>query len=1034
MSVIITAYDQGGNGRVIDLYDGDTVSLVYNFTDLQKLTGKSNYTRDFRVPATANNSALFGHQYEATLISTNSVNTNIRRKFKAHISIDGIPIIDGYIQFRAAFITNNTVADYSLVFFGETIDLLADVKDRFISELVIDEEQQTRVKVIPSSIDAVNVGAVDPSTGYDYSDNRLKFALIDKGQKISHTGARLVDNLPLERTDLTPAFSLLFLLQLINEQFLTTQKLELSNSIAQHLSTIYLPYANDVNKGKFILENPVTANFYALHSPGVPTTTAITSWTPQSINGQTQYVATLPSFTVNVDDASGLSGSGRVYTFPFNAQGLITGGLQLQSDGPVNTGLRLYFKVTTGASTFYFSPLGAYDPVTFKTTDPVSGWQVYNPIFDPATPNSIAAPIIDKCTATASANTWQFYETDTVELLLVAQYDVYAAGTTVYLSNIDNGTNYGQTSGWTITNLANTATDQYIQFSKMAPEYLITDLINDILKAHNGILLPDRTSPNKVKMYTMAEYLAAGSLDDWTDLIDITSDITLTPTTEYQTKRQYFTYTDGNDYLNEVYRNGAYRTYGRLDLFDSSSDFTAGETKIELKARPTPNNTLLNALYNDNRNVPKFVDASYNYKAPGPRWLYWQGNIALGNVPHGALLGNYSDNTPGINSLDLNFGQEVPLHNYNEQPVNTLYLRYYNDYLAEVYSPESKILEASFMLGVKEVYNLEFNTSIFLFNTYWRILEVNDYVLGANKTCRVKLIRKLSSVDLPDLCNLTATAITTDGRVIWLDMDGNPASGTEACCNKIGYNWYGVSGCYRTAPGDTRPNANPGATGGDPIKDPTATTTSTTAISSGNVFIKDPGTTKDVVAVGDSVSFLGSNKNDIAIGSNLVLKEGVTDSAVFGTGAVIENRGLWFGTGDGAIPNKALYGVMVDAVDGNITAALTGLSSPIFKVNSNSYYQVSIKITAVQVVASAIVNSFTHTGVGDIAVDASGTCTFSDPDNTIYELATAGVWQVGLSMAGANEMQVYLQSLSGLTYPSNDWRVTFTTELTQVAI
>lgn len=1038
MKVVLIAYDQAGNGRQLDLYGGDTISLNWKFTDLQTFTGTAPYSRNFRIPATDNNSGIFGYQYELAHYSTNANAANIRRKFRAYLTVEGVPIMSGYIQFKSAIITNNTIADYDIIFFGDVADLLADLKDKKLSDLIIDDNVNSRIS--SPQISYANLDQYEPDFGNDWSDGRLKFALIDNGKNIAVNSPNI--------GVLTPCFAIKFLIECINSEFLTDgKKIILSAEIAEHLARVYIPYASEKSKGANIFYNIPSPYFNSNYSFQTPITTPITTWTPVTINGQSRYYANIPFFQIASDESGGFDASGLKYTFQENVSCKVSATFQCQSSDSVSGGLRVYFKITvasTGAVLWFSALSPGYTDPNFMAYNNL-GILDYNPVYDPYGPydwvQGVGASALPVYSNDPNAN-FQFYDGDTIEVFLTANYDVAAAGTTVYLSNNGDNITYFGNSNY---NTQPQATSSWYLFNEMAPDYLITDLINDVLKAHNAVLLPDRINPGRVNVLTMNEYLSSGATDDWTEYLNVDSDIVIQPTTEYQTKRQYFTYSDGNDYLNEIYKNGAFRTYGRLDLFDSSSDFTTGETKIELKARPTPNNTLVNAGPEDTLNIPKFSDSSGKYKAPGPRWLYFQ---QLYNYPYlyngtpdsyenVALMGHYSDQIPNIDSLDLNFGNEIPLHDFEATPYKTLYYRYYNRYLAELYSPESKILDASFMLGIKEIFNLEFNTSIFLFNTYWRVLEVSDYVLGANKPCRVKLIRKLSSIELPSLCLLTPVQIDIDGLVRWQDINGAQQPGTKACCDEIGYIWNGTD-CRRTRK-DPRPSTNPNSASYDPIKVPAGTTKpdpTTVAISSGTVLVKDTtNTTKNVIVSGDNVALLEDNRNTLAMGTDITVKSGVTDSAIIGTGLEVQNRGIWYGKGDGTLANATAYGTMVDKISGNYTAVNTALYTPDFKVDSNSFYTVEIKVSMVEISGGTIHNSLTHVGTGVIEVNNGGTIiSYSDPDNVVYESATAGTWEIGLDATGLNTIRVYVKSTGGFGYPTLAFSGTVTTVITQVRI
>jgi hypothetical protein len=197
----------------------------------------------------------------------------------------------------------------------------------------------------------------------------------------------------------------------------------------------------------------------------------------------------------------------------------------------------------------------------------------------------------------------------------------------------------------------------------------------------------------------------------------------------------------------------------------------------------------------------------------------------------------------------------------------------------------------------------------------------------------------------------------------------------------------------------------------------------------------DTLTTKNVIASGENIALIGDNKNTLAIGSDILVNEGVNNSAVIGTGLDVKNRGIWYGKGDGTLANATAYGTMVDKISGIYSAVNTLLYTPEFKVDSNSFYTVEIKVSFVEIDTGAIHNSLTHIGSGIIQVDDTGNIySYSDPDEVIKEIATAGTWEVGLDATGSDTIRVYVKNTGGLTYPTLTWTGTVTTIITQVRI
>ena len=108
--VILTVYDQQNNGFIVDLYGQDTISMNFNFNSITTLEAGDVYSQEFRIPATQNNCDLFGLQSDFNIVHRN----DIRRKFKAILTVDTIPVSEGFVQFKKSFIKNGKMSDFSI--------------------------------------------------------------------------------------------------------------------------------------------------------------------------------------------------------------------------------------------------------------------------------------------------------------------------------------------------------------------------------------------------------------------------------------------------------------------------------------------------------------------------------------------------------------------------------------------------------------------------------------------------------------------------------------------------------------------------------------------------------------------------------------------------------------------------------------------------------------------------------------------------------------------------------------------------------
>jgi hypothetical protein len=95
-------------------------------------------------------------------------------------------------------------------------------------------------------------------------------------------------------------------------------------------------------------------------------------------------------------------------------------------------------------------------------------------------------------------------------------------------------------------------------------------------------------------------------------------------------------------------------------------------------------------------------------------------------------------------------------------------------------------MEAYFALTLSDIYNFKFSDKIYIIDSWWRVLSIDDYVVGEQNMTKLKLIRLL---DIPNNCNLHPVSVTTAGEIIWHDADENEVEATEDCCKRFGYYW-----------------------------------------------------------------------------------------------------------------------------------------------------------------------------------------------------------------------------------------------------
>jgi hypothetical protein len=348
----------------------------------------------------------------------------------------------------------------------------------------------------------------------------------------------------------------------------------------------------------------------------------------------------------------------------------------------------------------------------------------------------------------------------------------------------------------------------YMEFN--APDMKQIDFITSIQKMFNLVFVADKTLPNTLKIEPMVEYIASGNTLDWSQKLDLSKDIMYSPTTDMQKAKFSFTYASDSDFFNSVYTDNG-RVYGRYEVTESDfeviNEFATGEEKVELAFASTPSAP----VENTDVVVPKFLNAEGQFVQPKPRILYYFADFFVnmfdevsGDVVQTAVkcLNNYSTMNATVTDSDLNFAPEIPPHTIVANPYNNLYNRWWRNYYRELFDGQARILEGMFALTLNDIFTFQFSDKIWIIDSWWRVLEIQGYVVGEQDMTKVKLIRVL---DINNDCDLKPVSANLDQSLNWENANGDPATITQDCCLRFGYNWNSAkNNCYSQPNNGTR--------------------------------------------------------------------------------------------------------------------------------------------------------------------------------------------------------------------------------------
>lgn len=573
-----------------------------------------------------------------------------------------------------------------------------------------------------------------------------------------------------------------------------------------------------------------------------------------------------------------------------------------------------------------------------------------------------------------------------------------------------------------------------ISIAANCPDYLQIDFVKDVAKMLNLVIIPDNVEPSKLKMIPASEYLSAGVVKDWTGKVDLSKDIVIEPTP--QKKKLSFTYKQGSDALSKLYEKLG-RVYGNyiIDGY-TPNDFADGELKIELSIASTP----CTYINNSNIIIPKFVNESGEYQEPGPRALFITGqtDIAIYNesTPGGEfaainLINHYSAVDPTVTDLDLNFAPETPLHEITANPYNNLFNQYYRAYLNELYSPDARIYTGHFKFDETDMFTFQFNDKLWIKDAMWRVIDVIDYGVGLQESTQVKLVKIIGTI--AD-CAVFPVSVGRNGIIIFEDQNSDPASATEQCCLRYGYQWNDDDNTCRSLSGNGADT--PGASG---INTGRLPNTNENLERIGVSVAEDSEQRSLITGVGINVGT--GNANSLIVADTVDVEDNIGGVIVTGTNVVARFPGVHRGggfpvgtrseaTGSAQAGNVILYGngnYMTTGSAINIDAAGAHINIP-----DNSTVALEVRVSAHRYSTSSGLIIGNHYVTFVALINKTGGIAYVKKQDTIFQDGNFGTLALVFDTATNTAQHRMSIESSGRTYPIDTVRITADVAYSQV--
>jgi len=335
-----------------------------------------------------------------------------------------------------------------------------------------------------------------------------------------------------------------------------------------------------------------------------------------------------------------------------------------------------------------------------------------------------------------------------------------------------------------------------VQLSSNFPDLKKIDFVAGLQKSFNLVFIQDKNVSTHYYVEPFSDYMSGGAVKDWTNKLDTDKDYSVLPTTDLQKREYVFTHEGSEDYANELAQNITGEVHGRKRIVDPSSDFAAGTMEIKSPFAPF----LVTNIPDTEFPVLRLTKEGNPIANPRPMLAYWNGETTINiNTTDDSgvsafikypLFSESDDFATDVADKSLFYGHPRPLREIIATPLNSLYYYYWRKFANELYSPDARIFEGFFYLTPVDIQSFEWSDRIYLFSTYWRILEIQSYDATSEGITKVKLLKILG--DIEDCAQLPTTG---KGGIVQF----TPTSASRACCERYGY-VYDFDSRYCTMP------------------------------------------------------------------------------------------------------------------------------------------------------------------------------------------------------------------------------------------
>jgi len=286
------------------------------------------------------------------------------------------------------------------------------------------------------------------------------------------------------------------------------------------------------------------------------------------------------------------------------------------------------------------------------------------------------------------------------------------------------------------------------------------DFLKSIISMYNLYVTQDRLRTNVLEIIPYNEFYRTfkDQALDWSDKLDQSKEISITPLSELSAKEYRLTFDDDSDYWSTSYKTKFNEAYGESRTIIDNDFILETKTVKVVFSPPVMREQVAGQIMIHLYKVENGVKIPDNFK---PRIAYWKPQISCpnwkiryaGNVDVTYTAYPYAGHLddPIAPNTDVLFSNPREVYfSIGVYPGVNLYKEYYEGLITSIGDRNSRLLEGYFYLTPTDIMNLDFRTIVKVGVHFFQLEKVDKYNPIANGLSYVslfKILRNISPVD-----------------------------------------------------------------------------------------------------------------------------------------------------------------------------------------------------------------------------------------------------------------------------------------------